>query len=368
MRIIPSLSRLTGFLLALHLLMVCFPSPTHTSQETAYPVFDDFSLPESLSLCGEPVPLENRWVWEMLDREFTVAVWDRAQVFMWLKRAGRYFPYIEKKLSEAGFPEDLKYLAVAESSLITNIRSRKGAAGTWQFMPRTAQLNGLRKDHTMDERRDFELSTEAALKHLKRLKGIFGAWTLALAAYNCGESRLNKEIKKQKVRDYYRLNLPTETERFIFRIAAAKIIMGNPKRYGYTMAPERVYRPIKCDTVPVNIRTRIHITDMALSLGTDLKVLKDLNPQIISYYLPTGRYRLKVPSGQGARVAAVLKRLDHSSPRRSMQARDAYYIVQPGDTLSKISRKTRVPVGTLRKLNGIHGSVIKVGQKILLMP
>ena len=304
----------------------------------------------------------------MLDREFTVAVWDRAQVFMWLKRAGRYFPYIEKKLSEAGFPEDLKYLAVAESSLITNIISRKGAVGTWQFMPRTGQLNGLRKDHSMDERRDFELSTEAALRHLKRLKRMFGAWTLALAAYNCGEARLNKEIKKQKVRDYYRLNLPTETERFIFRIAAAKIIMKNPKRYGYTLAPERVYRPIKCDTVPVNIRTRIHITDMSLSLGTDLKVLKDLNPQIIGYYLPMGRYRLKVPSGKGVKMPAVLKRLAHSSPRGSMRASNSHYIVQPGDTLSKISRKTGVPLGTLRKLNGIHGSALKVGQKIRLMP
>ena len=147
-------------------------------------------------LSGEPMPLENRRVWEMLDREFTMAVSNRAQVFMWLKRAGRYFPYIEKKLAEAGMPEDLKYLAVAESALLTRIRSRKGAMGPWQFMAYTARRNGLRKDRMMDERLDFERATEAALKYPKRLKGIFGTWSLALAAYNCGDVRLKKEMKE----------------------------------------------------------------------------------------------------------------------------------------------------------------------------
>jgi hypothetical protein len=85
------------------------------------------------------MPLENRRVLEMLDREFTIAVWDRAQVFLWLKRAGRYFPYIEEKLSEAGMPADLKYMAVAESALITDIKSRKRAVGIWQFMSRTGR-------------------------------------------------------------------------------------------------------------------------------------------------------------------------------------------------------------------------------------
>ncbi len=93
----------------------------------SFPVVHDFPLPSTLSLCGEMIPLENSHVWEMLDREFNITIWDRAQVFMYLKRAGRYFPYIEKKLSEAGMPMDLKYLAVAESALLTYSRSRVGA-------------------------------------------------------------------------------------------------------------------------------------------------------------------------------------------------------------------------------------------------
>ncbi len=97
---------------------------------------------------------------------------------MWLKRAGRYFPFIEKKLAEAGLPQDLKYLAVAESSLLIHIRSLAGARGPWPFMTHTARINRLRKDRMMDQCLDFERSTDAALK------AIFGTWTLALGAYN----------------------------------------------------------------------------------------------------------------------------------------------------------------------------------------
>ena len=361
-------SRLTAFLVAFNALMALLPSLVFPAQEIVYPVFGDFPLPKSVSLCSEQMPLENRHVWEMLDREFTISVWDRAQVFMWLKRAGRYFPYIEKKLAEAGMPGDLKYLAVAESSLLTQIRSGKGALGPWQFMPHTAKRNGLRKDRTVDERQDFERSTEAALKYLKRLKDIFGTWTLALAAYNCGETRVKKEIKRQKVRDYYRLKLPQETERFIFRIAAIKIIMDNPKRYGYSLTPERVYRPIKCDSVSVRIRIPFPITDVARALGTNFKVLKDLNPQILGYYLPTGRYTLRVPSGLGSRAAAVLKQLNRTASRRVKKVYDGYYLVQPGDTLIHIAKRTGVPVASLKSLNGIRGSLIRVGQKLRLTP
>ncbi len=368
MRALPLFSRLTAFLLTLNPLMLLLPSLTFPAEESAYPVFEHFPTPKSISLCDEPMPLENHRVWEMLDRELTISVWDRAQVFLWLKRAARYFPYIEKELDKAGMPEDLKYLAVAESALLTRTRSRKGATGPWQFMAHTARRKGLRKERMIDERLDFERSTEAALKYLKRLKEIFGTWALALAAYNCGDARLKKEIKEQKVTDYYRLNLALETERFIFRIAAIKIIMENPERYGYSMKPEWAYRPIKCDTVPVRIRISLHITDVALALGTDFKVLKELNPQILGYYLPTGRYKIKVPSGLGSGMASVLKRLTLSASRRMKKVSDGYYVVQPGDTLSHIAMRKGISVASLKRLNRIRGSLIRVGQKLRLRP
>ena len=351
--------------------MVLIPSLTFAAEENAYPVFHDFPLPETVSLCGEPIPLENRRIREMLDREFTMAVWDRAQVILWLKRAGRYFPYIEERLAAEGMPEDLKYIAVAESALLSHARSSQGAIGPWQFMPYTARRNGLRRNRMMDERRDFERSTDAAIKHLKLLKRVFGTWTLALAAYNCGDARLKKRMRRQKeqnVKDYYRLNLPRETERYVFRIAAVKIIMENPRRYGYHIKPESLYRPIECDTVPVRILVPIHITDVTESLGTDLKALKELNPQILGDYLPTGRYKLRVPLGLGPKMATVLDQLTRTASRRVKRVSNGHYLVQPGDTLSHISMRTGIPVSTIRELNGIRGSLIRAGETLRLRP
>ena len=265
------------FLVLLSILTILLPSPTFPAEEIGNQVYGDFPLPGSLSLCGEPIPLDDRSVFEMLDREFTIIVWDRAQVYMWLKRAGRYFPHIEEKLIEAELPSDLKYLAVAESALLTGSRSRKGARGPWQFMATTAKRNGLRVDRKVDERRNLERSTEAAIRYLRKLKDMFGTWTLALAAYNCGEELLGRKIEVQKVSDYYRLDLPLETERFIFRIAAIKIIIENPERYGYNVAPEHIYMPIKYDTVPVKTDMPLHVTDLAQALNTDYKILKELN-------------------------------------------------------------------------------------------
>ncbi len=361
----PFLPRLTAYFLALGFLTLIHPSFTFAVQEGPWPVLDDFPLPESVSLCSEPMPLEDLRVSEMLDREFTILVWDRAQVFLWLKRAGRYFPHIEKKLTEADMPEDLKYLAVAESSLLTYVRSSKGAMGAWQLMSQTARRCGLRKDRVIDERLNFEQSTEAALKYLKELKDEFGTWTLAIAAYNCGEVRLRKEIEAQKVADYYRLNLPQETERFVFRISAIKIIMENPERYGYSLSHKRVYKPVEYDSVPVQIKVPLHMTDVAVALDTDFKVLKELNPQISGYYLPSGPYTLMVPSGQGSRVASVLKQLTlAASHHMDGDSEPRYLVVRQGDTLSAIARRTGVSVATLRKVNGIQGSLIMAGQKL----
>ena len=335
------------------------------AEGTATSTYTDFSIPDILFLCGEPVPLENRRVWEMLDREFTISVYDRAQVFMWMKRSKRYFPYIEKKLAEASMPDDIKYLALAESALLGYVRSRAGAKGYWQFMSRTGRRYGLRKDRMVDERLNFEESTEAALKYLRKLKNMFGSWTLAMAAYNCGETRLKREIKQQRIKDYYRLNLPIETERYVFRIAAIKIIMEDPKRYGYSLPPERMYHPVDVEIVSVNPKVRVHLSDIADALNMDFKTLKELTPHIIGYHLPTGRFQMKVPSGQGEQLMIAIAQ---HSPKRSHQYSGSYYVVKPGDTLHKISRKTGVSVSRLRSINGIQGSLIRVGQKIRLEP
>lgn len=347
--------------------MVC-PSPVFSVREEMYPACYEYPLPEAITLCSERMPLEERYVREMFDREFTIMVWDRAQVFMWLKRAGRYFPYIEEKLAEAGMPEDLKYLAVAESALITHIRSSKGALGTWQFMAYTGRRNGLRKDRILDERRCFERSTQAAVRYLKHLRDTFGSWTLALGAYNMGETGLRREIRQQRIDDYYRLNLPLETERFVFRIAAIKVIMEDPERYGYHLSPERAYKPVEYDIVKVRTRKSIHIADVAQAAGMDFKAFKELNPQILGFYFPIGRYTIKVPCGLAAGVSLALEKLDGKGPSRKPEITGDHYVVQRGDTLIHISRRSGVPVDTIKRINGIRGSLIKVGQKLRITP
>ncbi|HJX35247.1 MAG TPA: transglycosylase SLT domain-containing protein [Desulfatiglandales bacterium] len=326
----------------------------------------DFLLPKTLTICGEPMPLSDPWVWEMLDREFTIAVCDEAQVFMWLKRAGRYFPYLEQKLAEEKMPQDIKYLSIAESSLISNIKSNKGAVGFWQFLSETARRNGLRSDKRIDERRDFVRSTESALNYLKKLKEMFGTWTLAMAAYNCGENRIEKETRKQQQTDYYSLKLPEETERYIYRIAAIKIIMENPETYGYMVPEEKIYKSVKCDTTSVDIKKAIHLTDLAKGLGTSFKVIRDLNPKIIDDYLPSGSYDLNTPIGTGAKVQEVLKTLSAKPSSVKYSSSSESYIVQEGDTLSTISRMTGIPVDRLKEINNIEGSLIKPGQALHL--
>ena len=358
-----------ALLLALNLVIMSLKSTISTAEEPTGPkVLADFPLPGSISLCDESIPLENRRVLEMLDREFTIAVWDRAQVFMWLKRAGRYFPYIEEKLAEAGMPNDLKYMAVAESALITDIKSRKRAAGLWQFMSRTGRRYGLRKNRMIDERLDFEQSTEAAITYLRRLHDEFGNWTLALAAYNCGDASLKREIRKQKVKDFYRLDLPVETERYVFRIAAIKIIMENPKQYGFSLPPEQVYPPNWHDSVSVKISSRLKLTDLALALDTDFKVLKELNPHFRRNYVPKGNYTIKVPPGFGPELHVAMQKLGKGGSREMEKVSENHYLVREGDTLGHIARRTGVPIASLRRLNQIEGSTIWAGQRLRLTP
>lgn len=329
-------------------------------------VATDLLLPKALSICDEPMPLSDPWAYEMLDRELTIAVCDEAQVLMWLKRAGRYFPYLEKKLARENMPQDIKYLSIAESSLISNIKSNKGAVGFWQFLNDTAKRNGLRSDKRIDERRDFEQSTEAALNYLKKLKEMFGTWTLAMAAYNCGESCIEKEIKDQQQKDYYSLKLPEETERYIYRIAAIKIIMETPETYGYSVPEEKIYKPVQCDTTSVDIKKPIHLTDFAKGLGTSFKVIRDLNPKIIDDYLPNGAYKLNTPVGTGVKVREVLKSLSAESSSLQDSSSSKRYVVREGDTLTTISRETGISVAQLKSINNIEGSIIRPGQILYL--
>jgi membrane-bound lytic murein transglycosylase D len=276
------------------------PAPA-AGQEVRLPYY---TLPESLSLCGEPVPLKEREVREALDREFMLTIWSRAQTTMWLKRAHRYFPDIERKLKDRNLPLDLKYVTLAESDLRNRAHSSAGALGAWQFMGPTAQRFRLQVTPAVDERQDFGAATDAALDYLKSLRQQLGSWALALAGYNCGEARVQKEKDLQQVDNYYHLALPEETERYVYRILAAKIVVENPRAYGFDIPAEGLYAPLEYDEAEAILTQEITVRSLAAACGTYYKYFKEeLNPWIKGASLPPGTYRFKLPKGSAARFA-----------------------------------------------------------------
>jgi membrane-bound lytic murein transglycosylase D len=269
--------------------------------------FPVFRVPEPLFLCGEPVPLNEPAVREELDREFTIVVWSRAQTTMWLKRAHRYFSEIEKKLRARLLPLDLKYVVLVESDLRPKARSPAGAAGPWQFMGPTAQRFQLKCNGTVDERLEFAAATDAALSYLEKLHQIFHDWPLALAAYNCGEGRVQKAMADQGVKVFYHLSLPEETERYVHRILAAKIILENPAAYGYDLPVDQLYEPLSYDEVNFTLSQEVQVRRLAEACGSYYKAIKTLNPWIKGASLCAGTYRLKIPKGTADRFMAAYR-------------------------------------------------------------
>jgi len=276
--------------------------------------FPYFAAPAQMHLCGESVPLNEPEVKEALDREFTIEVWSRAQTTMWLKRAHRYFPEIERKLRARRLPLDLKYVVLAESDLRPQARSSVGALGPWQFMGPTAQRFQLRSDKAVDERLDFGAATDAALTYLENLHRLFHSWPLALAAYNAGEGRVQKAIAVQGVNNFYHLSLPEETERYIHRILAAKIIVEDPARYGFAIPEEQLYPPLAYDEVQLTLAQEAPVRRLAEASGTYYKVIKTLNPWIKGDSLAPGTFRLKIPPGSAPRFQAAMRPGEPAGP------------------------------------------------------
>ncbi len=266
-----------------------------------------YAPPDTVEFAGEAAPL-HRWdVRERLEREFFKALGDWAQVILWLKRSARYFPYVEDALAKAGLPDDLKYVAVVESALLPTAYSPASALGIWQFMSATARHYGLAVTPWWDERRNPEASTRAALAYFKDLHGRFGDWPLALAAYNAGEARIAQALQSQRVATYYQLALPQETERYVLRVFAAKLILSDPERYGFEVPGEQRYRPLEADTQAIELRDRISVTDLAQAAGSFYREVKALNPEIMQEWLPKGRYRIRVPRGHAGELVARLE-------------------------------------------------------------
>lgn len=331
-----------------------------------------YKVPESIELCGEYVPLEMWDVKQRLEWEFLSLLSDEPLVILWLKRANRYFPHIENQIRSNGLPEDVKYMTVVESSLNPEAKSWAGAVGMWQFIRSTGQKYGMRQTYWLDERRDFEKATDGALKYLKDLYDEFQSWPLALAAYNSGAERVREAMALQRVTNYYQLALPRETERYVFRIIAAKIILEEPAKYGFDLDYSELYPPLDTEWVTVKVIGRsLHLRDVAEAAGTYFRHIKQLNPELRRDSLPRGEYRLRVPAGVAkdfhANLLAVRQRNISKTAQALGDRKAVKYRVKRGDTLWAIAERYGVTVIGLRSWNGIRrGEPIYPGESLLI--
>ncbi len=235
------------------------------------------STDRSYAFAGEMMDLENTDILERLDRELLVNAYYHSSTLLVLKKTKRYFPIIEPILKEEGIPDDLKYLAVAESALM-NGTSSAGAKGVWQFMEATGKSYGLEINDEIDERNHLEKSTRAACKYLKSYYEKFGSWKLAASAYNMGGPRLAREMEVQRATTYEEVNLNSETSRYLFRIVALKTILEDPAAFGYQLLATDYYPPFKdCDEIVVSEPVP-NWGDFAIKHGTDYRTLKVYNP------------------------------------------------------------------------------------------
>lgn len=271
-------------------------------------------LPDSLKFAGEKVPLDVYYVREGLDREILSNMYWHTNTILNMKRAYRFFPVIEPILKRHNIPDDFKYLCVIESNLM-NVTSPAKAQGYWQFIKATGKKYGLEISEEIDMRNSLEASTEAACKFLKALYNQFGSWTLAAAAYNCGENGLQRQLNLQEVDNYYDLRLNSETARYVYRIMAMKLIMQNPQDYGFHLRYKDMYPQLPYRTAELKGQN-VDLYQFAKEHNTTYKMLREMNPWIITNKLTNKAnktYTVRLPIENGTLLKNIRKDKDKQS-------------------------------------------------------
>lgn len=233
-------------------------------------------IPASLEFAGEKVPLNDPIVYEQLAQELIKNAYKHSSTLMILNRVAQHKAKIVSILAKNKIPEDFFYLAVIESELWPYANSGK-AAGYWQFRDTTAKEYKLEVTKFVDQRRDLELSTQAACNFLNNLNKTFKNWTLTAAAYNSGRTAVMNTMKAQAVQSYYNLHLALETNDYIFRILALKLICEKPDNYGFVVAKIETMPP----TEMVEVKEDVNLIELAKKYNITYKTLKYYNPWLV---------------------------------------------------------------------------------------
>ena len=294
----------------------------------------------------------------------------------WLRRSGRYFPMIQEVFVNEGLPADLAYLCMIESGLNPLAVSPARAVGLWQFIYTTGKIYGLERNEWYDERRDPVKSTKAAAQHLKDLFKMYDDWNLVLAAYNCGPGRVTRTIKTGGIEDYWRMDLPRETDNYVPTFMAALIISKAPEIFGF----ENIEKESPLEYEVAAVRSRTSLKEAARCTGVTVDELKLLNGELIRECTPAGMddYSLRLPKGTSEQFLAEYSRLPAEQLTISVQAErspssysssssSSSYKVRKGDTISKIARQYSVSISDLMNSNRLKKtSRIRVGQKLVI--
>jgi membrane-bound lytic murein transglycosylase D len=279
------------------------------------------------------------------------------------QRAGRYKAMIQRVMAEEGVPQDLIYLAVAESGFNPRALNRKShAGGMWQFMPRGNY--GLARNAYVDERFDPEKSTRAYARYMKFIYDQLGDWYLSMAGYDWGAGNVQRAVQKTGYADFWELykrnNLPKETKNYVPEILAAIIIANHPTQYGFddmTLDP-----PVLTDTVTINYPVSLRlVSDL---VGAPLDELTALNPSLLRTVTPPdASFDLHLPGG----MAAVYEQRIAAIPEGKRNAW-RYHRVAPEDTLASVARAYRVTDAELAAANQLHARDSIEGLEALLVP
>ena len=278
-------------------------------------------------------------------------------------RSGRYREMMKLKLRNAGLPEELSWIPLIESGFKIRAYSHARALGLWQFISSTGYRFGLKKDRWIDERMDPEKATDAAVQYLKELHSYFGDWATALASYNCGEFRVQRLIRAQRVNyldnfwDLY-VMLPRETRRFVPRYIATLLIVGNPEKYGFTLPQPQP--SLKYESISSNRPIKLSV--LSQKIGLEAGALADLNPELRHKSTPDRDYQLKVPVGKGESTLALLSNLPKWIPP---EATYVIHYVRRGETVSGIARRYRTSVSAIARMNRLRRNfLIRPGQRL----
>jgi membrane-bound lytic murein transglycosylase D len=319
------------------------------------PLFLDRVDPSEFDIPIVVNPEVEKWV-----RYFTGT--GRKHYARYLSRSTTYRPMMYREIEARGMPRDLVYLSMIESGYNPSAISHAGAAGMWQFMPATGRMYDLRVDGLVDDRRDAELSTVAAVEHLSDLYDTFGDWYLAFAAYNAGAGKIGRSVAAAGTKDFWTLArgswLHTETDNYVPKIIAAAIIGKHPERYGFT---DIVFQPpLAYDTVMVDGAADLEV--LAECAGVSVDALKALNPALKGWQIPSSGHVVRVPVGAGEAFETKLAAVPASE-----RVRTTRHVVARGETLSGIANRYGVSLSAVTAANGItNANHVSVGTSLVI--